>query len=116
MPIASRMAAVRPLRPPSAATQPACPAALACPAAAAVAWSVRTAVGWLLDIAMGWLPDGLAGAGPAGPAGPAGGVAATIVPGVSMATNRYQAADQPSGVGGHHSIGCGCGELPAQIP
>src|SRR5215475_3645432 len=48
-----------------------------------------------------------AGAESAGPvsAGTAAGRTGTIVPGTSRAANRYQAADQPSGVGSHHSSG-----------
>ena len=43
------------------------------------------------------------------PAAPArGGVTGTIVPGASIEMNRAHAPDQPSGVSGHHSIGCDC--------
>ena len=62
-------------------------------------------------------------AGPGAPAGPettgpgaGGGLTGTIVPGVSIAVNRDHAPDQPSGVGGHHSSGCGCDDEAAQMP
>ena len=40
----------------------------------------------------------------------------TIVPGASISVNRDHAADQPSGVSGHCSMGCDRVVPVAQIP
>src|SRR5580704_13789940 len=50
---------------------------------------------------------------------PTGGVrlpTGTIAPGASMLANRVHAADQPSGVSGHHSSGCDRGAPVIQTP
>ena len=50
---------------------------------------------------------------------PTGGVrrpTGTIAPGASMLANRVHAADQPSGVSGHHSSGCDRGAPVIQMP
>src|SRR5580700_8296618 len=50
---------------------------------------------------------------------PTGGVrrpTGTIAPGASMLANRVHAADQPSGVSGHHSSGCERGPPVIQMP
>ena len=62
-------------------------------------------------------PEAVVGAGLAGPAcAGAAPLTGVIDPGTSSAANRYQAADQPSGVGSHHSSGNGSWLAELQIP